>query len=254
MTIELLGTGTSQGVPVIGCNCAVCTSGDDRDKRLRCSVWIKTESTSLVIDAGPDFRTQMLRSKVQKLDALLITHEHNDHIIGMDDVRPFNFKQKEDMPVFATPEVQSQLKQRFDYAFAENPYPGAPRLKLRSINSKDTFKVNEIEIQPIEVLHGNMPVLGFRIGDFTYITDANSIEENERKKIRGTKHLVINALHHKEHYSHFNLSQALEVIKDLEPENAYLTHISHLMGKTEVINQELPDNVQLAYDGIQIIL
>lgn len=252
MIVELLGTGTSQGVPVIACNCEVCTSNDPKDNRLRCAVWIKTKDSSIVIDAGPDFRMQMLRAGVQRLDALLITHEHNDHVIGMDDVRPFNFKQKIDMPVYAVPEVQSQLRKRFDYAFAENKYPGVPRLSLRTLDPKSTLRLNEIEFIPIQVMHGNMPVLGFRFGDFTYITDANHIEEEERRKIRGTKTLVINALHHEEHYSHFNLRQALAVIEDINPEKAYLTHISHKMGTTKSINQELPSNVELGYDGLKI--
>ncbi len=252
MIAELLGTGTSQGVPVIGCSCEVCSSFDTRDQRLRCSVWIKTKHTSVVIDSGPDFRTQMLRAKVQTLDALLITHEHNDHIIGMDDVRPFNFRQKVDLPVFAVPEVQSQLRMRFDYAFTDKKYPGVPRLSLQTIHPATSFFVNELEIIPIQVMHGNLPVLGFRIGDFTYITDANHIDEEERKKIRGTKTLVINALHHKEHYSHFNLVQSLAVVQDINPEKAYLTHISHFMGTTERINKDLPPNIELAYDGLKI--
>lgn len=250
--ITFLGTGTSQGIPVIGCDCAVCLSSDHRDKRLRCSVLIQSGDYSMVIDAGPDFRQQMLRAKVNKLDAVLITHEHNDHIIGLDDVRPFNFKYSKDMPVYATARVQEQLKQRFSYIFSSTPYPGAPMIRLHSIAKDQAILLNDLTLIPIEVRHGGLPVLGFRIRDFTYLTDVKTISEEEKEKIKGTKILVINALHHKEHHSHLNLEQALDLIDELAPEQAYLTHISHNMGTVEHVSPTLPSHVSFAYDELKI--
>ncbi len=252
MKITFLGTGTSQGVPVIGCDCVVCTSGDPRDQRLRTSIMVEHDQTRVVVDVGPDFRQQMLYQGVRQLDALLITHEHNDHIIGMDDVRPFNFRQKRAMTVYATAAVQSELRQRFAYIFSENPYPGAPRLQLNTINKDAPFQINDLHVIPLEVSHGKMPVLGFRFDDFTYITDAKSITAEEKAKIRGSRFLVLNALHHREHHSHFNLEQALELIEELQPEQAFLTHISHQMGKYEKVQPSLPDGVFLATDNLVV--
>ena len=209
---------------------------------------VESEDTTIVIDTGPDFRQQMLRAEVKKLDAVLLTHEHNDHIIGIDDVRPFNFRQKQDIPVYADIRVQDELRLRFAYVFKENPYPGIPQLSLHSISKNQAFQINEIPIIPIEVIHGKLPVLGFRFGDVTYITDARTIEAEEMEKIKGTRILILNALHQYEHYSHFNLEGALEVVEQLKPEQTYLTHISHHMGLAKEINQQLPSNVQLAYD------
>jgi len=254
LQVTILGTGTSQGVPVIGCECNVCLSDDPKDSRLRCAVHVQTDTLDVVIDVGPDFRQQMLRAGIAKLDAALITHEHNDHMIGLDDVRPFNFKQRSDIPIYAVEDVHEQLRSKFHYAFAKNPYPGAPRLKVETLNIDDPFHIKGVKIIPIPVLHGNLPVLGFRFGDFTYITDVKYIPPRSWELILGTKYLVISALHHEEHHSHLNLTEALAVIEKLQPEMAYLTHISHRMGKAADINPGLPENVQLAYDGLLINL
>lgn len=254
MKITFLGTGTSQGVPVIGCECEVCQSKNPKDKRLRTAAMVEIDGQTFVIDVGPDFRQQMLRERVTDITAILMTHEHNDHIIGMDDVRPLNFLHKKAMSVFAEERVQEELKLRFAYVFAENPYPGAPRLILQDIDSKKSIIIGETEIIPIRLWHGTLPVLGYRFGDFTYLTDFNKIEEEELEKVKGTKILAIDALHHSEHHSHLNLKQALEMIEKINPESAYLIHCSHRMGLAEEINSSLPTNVQLAYDGLKIIL
>ncbi|MAY83445.1 MAG: MBL fold metallo-hydrolase [Flavobacteriales bacterium] len=252
MKITILGSGTSQGVPVIACECEVCKSENPRDKRLRCSVLIETEDQNIVIDTGPDFRQQMLRASVSDLDAVLFTHEHKDHVAGLDDIRAFNFKSGgKAMSVYATDQVQKALKREFAYVFADSKYPGVPEVKLHTIMNKD-FEVNGLMIHPIQLMHYKMPVLGFRVGDFTYITDANFIAEEEKEKIKGTKVLVLNALRQSKHISHFNLEEALELIKELDVEKAYLTHISHLMGKHDDVSELLPDNVELAYDGLEL--
>ena len=250
--ITFLGTGTSQGIPVIGCDCEVCQSKDHRDKRLRTALLVSTQQTTIVIDIGPDFRQQMLREGVERLDAIVITHKHNDHIIGLDDVRPFNFKQGQNMPIYATKEVQQNLQQRFAYSFEKNPYPGAPMLTLRTINKKEAFSIGDITLQPIEVLHGKLPVLGFRIGDFTYITDMKTITLEELKKVKGSKVLVLNALHQKIHHSHLNLEEALAFIEQIQPQKAYLLHLSHRMGTHKATSKLLPPNVFIAYDGLMV--
>jgi phosphoribosyl 1,2-cyclic phosphate phosphodiesterase len=252
-----LGTGTSQGVPVIGCQCAVCTSDDPRDNRLRTSALLtidnQGDTTNIVIDAGPDFRQQMLRERIENIEAILFTHEHSDHIAGLDDVRPFNFRQNRPMPLYADPSVQKALKTRFDYAFAENPYPGAPRLELITISKNELITIKGIEIQPIEVMHGSLPILGFRCDTLTYITDCKTIETNELEKIKGTKILILDALHHNEHHSHLNLKEALELVAILKPERAYFIHCSHNIGKAADINPTLPEGVELAYDGLSFL-
>lgn len=252
MIVTILGSGTSQGVPVIACDCAVCTSEDKKDKRLRSSIMFEVNNQTYVVDSGPDFRQQMLRENVQSLRAVLFTHEHKDHIAGMDDVRAFNFKEKRDMEVFCTLPVEEALRREFHYVFAENTYPGIPKVNLNRID-KDEFLLPCGElIVPIEVMHYKMPVRGFRVRDFTYITDAKTISEIEKEKIIGTKILVVNALRREEHISHFNLNEALEFIKEINPKKAYLTHISHLFGKQQDIEKELPDNVSVAYDGLTL--
>lgn len=250
--ITFLGTGTSQGIPIIGCSCEVCTSTNQQDKRLRTSILIEKNGKKIVIDCGPDFRQQMLRAKVSWIDAILITHEHNDHIIGLDDVRPFNFMKGRDMPIYLSQQVAEVLKQRFAYIFAKNPYPGAPMIQLNLISKSAPFQIAGIDIIPIEVMHGKLPVLGFRIDDFTYLTDVLSISEKELEKVRGTQTLVLSALHRKPHHSHLSLFEALELIQEIKPQKAYLTHLSHKMGKHEVVSKELPSNVEIAYDGLVI--
>lgn len=249
MTFTFLGTGTSQGVPIIGCDCEVCTSTDPRDNRLRTSLLVSHEGKNVVIDSGPDFRQQMLRAKVKNLDAVVLTHEHNDHIIGLDDVRPFNFMHDQHMPLFGTTSVLNEVKQRFAYIFAENPYPGAPMILPIEINNQDPFEMAGMRFQPIEVMHGQLPVTAFRIGDFAYITDMKTIAEGEKAKLRGVKTLVVNALHINWHHSHLNLEEALDLIAEIQPEQAWLTHISHRMGLHGERSKLLPKGVGLAYDG-----
>ncbi len=251
--LRFLGTGTSQGVPVIGCDCQVCTSSDTRDKRLRTSALVSMGNTNIVIDAGPDFRYQMLRADVTSVDAILITHEHNDHIIGLDDVRPFNFMQWKDMPLYCTQRVKKDLLTRFHYIFrSKNRYPGAPMIQIHTIEKTDVLSLGGVEVIPIEAWHGRWPVMGFRFDSLTYITDMKSIKEGELEKVKNSKILVVNALHHKEHHSHLNLEQALEFIEKVAPERAYLTHASHRMGLYEEVSKRLPANVFLAYDGLEV--
>lgn len=251
--VTFLGTGTSQGVPVIACDCDVCSSDNKKDKRLRSSILIEYFGKNYVIDTGPDFRQQMLREKVQTLDGVLYTHEHKDHLSGMDDVRAFNYKQKRDMEIYCDANVERALHREYYYVFTENKYPGVPSVNINLID-KNPFEIGGMKVTPVEVLHYKLPVLGFRIEDFTYITDAKTISQEEREKIRGTKVLVINALRREEHLSHFNLEEALAFIDDIKPEKAYLTHISHLFGKHRDIKKDLPENVKVAYDGLKLIL
>ncbi len=252
MKIRFLGTGTSQGIPIIGCECPVCISDDSRDERLRSAILLKINEQHLVIDIGPDFRQQMLRAKINRLDAILLTHEHNDHIIGMDDVRPFNFRSGKDMPVYARSTVQKDLKRRFPYIFSDHPYPGAPSIVLKNIDTKKPFKIGETTIIPIDALHRKLPVFGFRIGNFTYLTDIKTISDSELAKIKGTELLVISALHQHQHHSHLNLNEALEIIQKIKPARAYLTHLSHKMGLHKVVEASLPPNVLIAYDNLEI--
>lgn len=255
MQVYFLGTGTSQGIPVIGSDHPVCKSTNFKDKRLRVSVWVIWEDNSIVIDCGPDFRQQMLSSACPKLDALLFTHEHSDHTAGLDDIRPFFFKQKNDIPVYAHQRVLDNLKNRFDYIFeTENKYPGAPSVQTFVVNNNQNFKIGTTEIIPIEANHANLQVFGYRIQDFVYLTDVKTIDAIEIEKLKGTKVLVVNALREEIHHSHFSLQDALDFIHLVQPEKAYLTHISHLLGFHDDVQQRLPKNVFLAYDNLKITI
>lgn len=251
LTITFLGTGTSQGVPVIACHCPICTSSDARDNRLRTSIMVSSEYTNVVIDSGPDFRQQLLRENVQHLHAVLFTHEHKDHIAGLDDIRAFNYAQKEKMNVYCTNQVFEALKREYAYVFSDYPYPGIPEVAMHIIENSP-FEIKGIPFNPIQVLHLKLDVFGYRIGDFTYITDANYISPEEKEKIKGSKTLVLNALRKEPHPSHFTLDEALALIEEMKPERAYLTHISHQLGLHEEIQASLPPNVFLAYDGLKI--
>ena len=250
MKITILGSGTSQGVPVIACDCDVCKSTDLRDNRLRCSILIEVGGENFVIDAGPDFRQQLLRAGVKSLRAVIFTHEHKDHIAGLDDVRAFNYRESRDMEIFCSSAVEIALKREFHYVFSGDKYPGIPSLNLNIIQNEEFQLNNGVSVLPIQVMHYKMPVFGFRIGDFTYITDAKTISKEERDKVRGSKILIVNALHQSPHISHFNLEEALEFIADVQPEKAYLTHISHLFGTHDEIEKMLPSNVFPAFDGL----
>ena len=252
MRIHLLGTGTSQGVPVIGCTCAVCTSKDTRDARLRSCAVIEDDGVFLLIDTGPDLRQQMLKAAIPRVDAILYTHEHNDHVIGLDDIRPYNFAQKSDLPVYGLPRVVEEVKSRFHYAFAENWYPGAPRAVAYSISGEESINLHGVDVLPIQVMHGRLPILGYRFGKIAFITDASHIDMAELDKLRDLDVLVINALRHEQHPAHFNLAEALAVIKEVSPRRSYITHVSHYMDKYENWAKSLPADVYAAYDGLVV--
>ncbi len=251
MKLTFLGTGTSQGVPVVACQCPVCSSNNPKDKRLRASVMIETETQCLVIDAGPDFRQQMLSHHVLHLNGILLTHEHVDHIFGLDDIRAFNWVQKQPTDIYAEERVQIAIRRIFDYVFATFRYPGIPQMHLHLIENKP-FQISDLEVIPIRGLHYKLPVFGFRFGKLAYVTDVNHLENAEIDKLRGLDVLVLNALRKEEHISHFNLSQALELIAEVKPGKAYLTHLSHQMGFYDEVQKELPENVFLSYDGLEI--
>jgi phosphoribosyl 1,2-cyclic phosphate phosphodiesterase len=254
LKVYFLGTGTSQGIPVIGSNHPVCKSIDFKDKRLRVSVWISWDDHSYVIDCGPDFRQQMLASNCQKVDGILFTHEHADHTSGLDDIRPFNFKQGE-IPIYAHHRVINNLKERFDYIFrTENRYPGAPSVKTITVVNNEPFQIGSKVAIPVNVMHGDLQVFGYRIDDFAYLTDVKTIDESEIHKLKGLKVLVINVLREEQHFSHLNLEEALDLIALLKPEKTYLTHISHVFGFHEEVQKKLPENVFLAYDNLEITL
>ncbi len=251
MRVTFLGTGTSQGVPIIACPCEVCHSSDSKDQRLRSSVLIEIDDKILLIDSGPDFRQQMLRENVQRLDAIMFTHEHKDHIAGLDDVRAYNYVNKKPMEVYAEHRVAAALKNEFSYAFAENPYPGVPQINLNVIE-ENPFFIEDIKVIPIRGMHMYLPVLGYRIGSFAYLTDFNFINQKNIEKLSGVKTLVVNGLRKEEHISHFTIFQSLELIQKIKPKVAYITHISHQLGLHEEVSKELPKDVYLAYDGLQI--
>ncbi len=251
LTATFLGTGTSQGIPVIACNCGVCKSDDFRDNRLRTSLMISKGSKNIVIDTGPDFRQQMLRESVSQLEAVVFTHEHKDHTSGMDDIRAFNYSSKKAMQVFATAEVQNSLRREFHYVFSADKYPGVPEVNLNAITN-DAFELMGESIMPIDVLHFRLPVKAFRIRDFGYVTDANFIPEESFEKLKGVKWLVLNALRKQPHVSHFNLDEAIQVANRIGAEKTWLTHISHMMGKHGEVTAELPSNIELAFDGLKV--
>ncbi|MET3115286.1 phosphoribosyl 1,2-cyclic phosphate phosphodiesterase [Pedobacter sp. CG_S7] len=251
MKITFLGTGTSQGIPVISCGCEVCTSSNPKDNRLRTSVLVETDDKTVVIDSGPDFRYQMLRAGVKDLDAIVFTHEHKDHIAGLDDIRPFNYLLKKNIDIYADDRVEKALKREFSYIFSEVSYPGLPQITLHHI-SGDPFAIGETLWIPIEIMHYKLPIYGYRINDFTYITDAKTISKNSIEKIRGTKVLVINALQKSTHISHFNLEQAIAFALEINADMTYLTHISHNLGLHDAVERDLPPKIKLAYDGLSI--
>lgn len=251
MKLTFLGTGTSQGIPIIGCKCFVCQSDNPKDKRLRSSVHIEVDNLSLVIDSGPDFRQQILRENINKLDAILFTHDHKDHTAGLDDVRAFNYLQKKPMEVYGEAKILETLKREFAYAFAKDRYPGVPRINLNEIEN-NSFYIESQLIEPIRGMHQKLPVLGFKIKNVAYITDMNYISEQELEKIKGVDVLIINALRIEKHISHFNLEEALSIIKTSKVKQAYLTHISHALGFYNELSTKLPHNVSLAYDGLII--
>lgn len=254
MKVYFLGTGTSQGIPIIGSDHEVCKSADSKDKRLRVSVWIAWDNHSYVIDCGPDFRQQMLTSNCKKVDGILFTHEHADHTAGLDDIRPFNFRQGV-MPVYAHKRVIENLKKRFDYIFeTENRYPGAPSVKTIEVENDQPFSIGDKMAIPVNVMHGNLQVFGYRIDDFAYLTDVKTIDEIEVNKLKDLKVLVVNALREELHDSHFNLQEALDFIALVKPQKAYITHISHILGFHEIVQKELPENVFLAYDNLEITI
>jgi phosphoribosyl 1,2-cyclic phosphate phosphodiesterase len=251
LKITFLGTGTSSGVPMIGCECEVCTSADQKDNRLRSSILVESPTTTLVVDTGPDFRYQMLRRKVKKLDAVLFTHPHKDHLAGLDDVKAFNYFGKKAMEIYADSLTEEALRRDFYYAFSDTKYPGIPELNLNTF-TLDPFMVGDIPVIPIQVWHLKMPVIGFRFGKFTYITDANRIDESEKQKIIGSEVIVLNALRKQKHISHFTLDEAAQMVRELKIPRAYFTHISHQLGVHEAIEAELSDDMHLAFDGLEL--
>ena len=253
LQITFLGTGTSSGVPMIGCDCEVCSSDNSKDRRLRSSILVQSKTTSIVVDSGPDFRQQMLRENVKRLDAVIFTHSHKDHIAGLDDVRAYNYYQQKPMQVYGTEFTLQRVVAEFNYAFSENKYPGTPSIHLNTID-EEVFLIGDILIQPIPVWHLRMPVMGFRFGNFTYITDANQIDEESKEKVKGSKTLVINALRKQKHISHFTLNEACMLADELGVEQTYFTHISHQLGLNDLINNELANIKQLAFDGLKIIV
>jgi len=253
MKVTFLGTGTSQGIPVIACDCRVCTSENPKDNRLRTSILIEENNQTIVIDTGPDFRQQMLRENVQKLDAIVFTHQHKDHVAGMDDIRAFNYKFKKDMDIYCTAEVEEALIREFPYVFSSYKYPGVPEIKVHNIKN-EPFNINGIELIPIEGLHYKLPVFGYRIKDFVYLTDVSFVSEREKEKMKGAEVIVLDALRKTPHISHFTMDQAVELLEELKPKQGYLIHISHLMGMHNEVVDELPNFIKPAHDGLVLSL
>jgi phosphoribosyl 1,2-cyclic phosphate phosphodiesterase len=251
--VTFLGTGTSQGVPLIACDCAVCKSDNFKDKRLRSSILVESSSTRVSIDSGPDFRQQLLRERVKKLDAVIFTHEHKDHIAGLDEVRAFNYINRERMPVYASTRVQQALKREFAYIFSDEKYPGIPEIDLFDLND-EPLQIGTLVFEPINVMHYKLPVKGFKINQFAYITDANFIPDQEKDKLKDLDVLVLNALRRETHISHFTFQEAIDLVNELKPKKAYFTHISHQLGLHDEVNKELPTNIELGFDGLQIII
>jgi len=252
MQLTLLGTGTSQGIPVIGCQCDVCQSSDPKDQRLRTAALFHNESTNIAIDCGPDFRQQMLRARVRQLDAILITHTHNDHVIGLDDVRPFNFSMKRSIPVYGLKPHLDEIRERFSYVFKSNPYPGAPKINLYPIEPYTPFHIDGVEVLPILLKHGAIDVLGFRIEEKAYLTDTNHISDLSLSKLQNLEVLILDALHQKKHHSHYNLQQATDVAQRINADRTFLIHLSHMMGLHDHIDSVCPPNIHLAYDGLTV--
>jgi phosphoribosyl 1,2-cyclic phosphate phosphodiesterase len=251
MQVTFLGTGTSGGVPLIGCQCEVCKSNDPRDKRLRTSILIQTSSQTIAVDCGPDFRQQMLREDVRNLDAILMTHQHKDHTGGLDDIRSFNFINKKPIDIYCDYATELGIKDQYSYVFSETDYPYLPKMKFHRVTDVK-FSIGSLEVLPIEVMHATMPVKGYRFNDFTYITDAKTIDIKEREKIKGTKILVVNALRYENHYSHFTIDEAIELVNYIQPEQAYFIHMSHQFGLHEAMQSKMPKGIQIAYDGLKI--
>lgn len=254
MEVTVLGTGTSQGIPVIGCGCVVCRSEDPHDKRLRTSLLVETSSTSITIDIGPDFRQQMLRFHEGRLDAVLMTHEHNDHMAGLDDIRPYNFLYHRKFPLYGLPRVLQDIRDRFPYVFADEKYPGSPSVILNEIAPWDELLIGDMRIKALPVRHGPLDILGYSFGPLAYLTDVKTLDESVIEYLQGVEVLILSALHHTPHHSHLNLAEALQLIGRIRPDQAYLTHLSHHMGLHEEINRDLPPNVKLAFDGLKLIV
>ena len=253
MKVTFLGTGTSQGIPVIACDCRVCISENPKDNRLRTSILIEANNQTIVIDTGPDFRQQMLRENVQKLDAIVFTHQHKDHVAGMDDIRAFNYKFKKDMDIYCTAEVEEALIREFPYVFSSYKYPGVPEIKVHNIKN-EPFNINGIELIPIEGLHYKLSVFGYRVKDFVYLTDVSFVSEREKEKMKGAEVIVLDALRKTPHISHFTMDQAVELLEELKPKQGYLIHISHLMGMHNEVVKELPNFIKPAHDGLVLSL